>query len=104
MMRYSLIVGLTCAAFFADVTAAAAKKNGPPGALSIVNASAEALNGLVITAGDKTATLSKPLAPKKRIVIKLPKMNGCAVSVVATFEGGNRSGADALDICKEKLI
>ena len=133
-MRYSRIAGLTCAALFANVTtvtaqslmdvpspimpgsapadAAAApepaapkpKPKGPPGAVTIVNASAKSVTGVVLTAGDQTATLSKPLAPKARTAVKLPKMKGCTVSVAATFEGGDTSDSDAFNVCKEKLI
>jgi hypothetical protein len=80
------------------------KQKGPPGAVTVVNASAKTVTGVVITAGDKTATLSKPLAPKGRTAVKLPKLKGCTVSVAATFDGGSKSGADAFDVCKEKLI
>ena len=80
------------------------KQKGPPGAVTVVNASAKTVTEVAITAGDKTATLSKPLAPKGRTVVKLPKLKGCTVSVAATFDGGSKSGADAFDVCKEKLI
>ena len=80
------------------------KRKGPPGAVTVVNASAKTVTGVVITAGDKTTTLSKPLAPKARASIKLPKMKGCTVSVAATFEGGGKSDTDAFNVCKEKLI
>jgi hypothetical protein len=80
------------------------KQKGPPGAVTVVNASAKTVTGVVITAGNKTATLSKPLAPKGRTAVKLPKLKGCTVSVAATFEGGSKSDADAFDVCKEKLI
>jgi hypothetical protein len=140
-MRYSLIVGFSCAALLADVTAVDAqsmmgspsprmmdtsptvpgsapadaaaapetaapkpKPKGPPGAVTIVNASAKSVTGVVISAGDQTATLSKPLAPKARTAVKLPKMKGCTVSVAATFEGGDTSDSDAFNVCKEKLI
>src|SRR4051795_12158940 len=119
-MRYSLIAGLTCAALFANVTtvtaqslmdvpspimpgsapadAAAApeaaapkpKPKGPPGAVTIVNASAKSVTGVVLTAGDQTATLSKPLAPKERTAVKLPKMKGCTVGLVANSGAGRR--------------
>ena len=79
------------------------KRKGPPGAVTVINASANTLTGVVITAEDKTATLSKPLAPKARTAVKLPKLKGCTVSVAATFEGGGQSGG-AFDVCKEKLI
>jgi hypothetical protein len=80
------------------------KQKGPPGAVTVINASAKTVTGVVITAGDKTATLSKPLAPKGRTAVKLPKLKGCTVSVAATFEGGSKSDADTFDVCKEKLI
>ena len=79
-------------------------QKGPPGAVTVVNASTKAVTEVTITAGDKTASLSKPLAPKARAAVKLPKMKGCTVSVAATFDGGSKSGADAFDVCKEKLI
>ena len=90
-MRYSLITGLTCAALVVGLTPATAqtlmgarcagfstggcrgrpqatapkpKQKGPPGAVTVVNASAKTVTEVAITAGDKTATLSKPLAPK----------------------------------------
>src|SRR3954469_560076 len=114
-MRCSFVIGLTCAAFSAGFTAASpqsmmgvpapaassstpadataapepaapkAKQKVPPGALTVINASTETVTGVVITAGDKTATLAKPLAPKARTAVKLPKIKGCTVSVVATF-------------------
>ena len=135
-MRYSLIVGLSCAALLADVTAVGAqsmmgipspavpgsapadasaapdaagpkskpKQKGPPGAMTVVNASTKTVTAVVIKAGDQTATLSKPLAPKGRATVKLPKTKVCTVSVTATFDGGSKSDADAFDVCKEKLI
>src|SRR4051812_10490542 len=80
------------------------KRKGPPQAVTVINASAKTVTGVVISAGDKTATLSKPLAPKARASVKLPKLKGCTVSVAATFEGGGKSDTDALDVCKEKSI
>lgn len=80
------------------------KPKGPPGAVTVINASANTVTEVVITAGDKTAMLSNPLAPKGRTAIKLPKMNGCTVSVAATFEGGGKSDAETFDVCKEKSI
>ena len=82
----------------------APKQKGPSGAITVVNASTKTVMEVAITAGDKTASLSKPLAPKARTAVKLPKMKGCTVSVAATFEGGSRSDADAFNVCQEKLI
>jgi hypothetical protein len=133
-MRYSLLTGFACAALVLGLTPAVAqstmsmpspagagsapgeaapeaaapkskpKQKGPPGAVTVVNASTKAVTEVAITAGDKTASLSKPLAPKARTAVKLPKMKGCTVSVAASFEGGGRSDADAFDVCREKLI
>jgi hypothetical protein len=128
-MRYSLIFGFSCAALSADVTAVGAqsmmgipspavsgsapdaaapkskpKQKGPPGAVTVVNASTKTVTAVVIRAGDQTTTLSKPLAPKGRAAVKLPKTKGCTVSVAATFDGGSKSDVDAFDVCKEKLI
>ena len=133
-MRYSLMTGFACAALVLGLATAGAqstmsmpsaagagsapgeaapeaaapkpkpKQKGPPGAVTIVNASTKAVTEVAITAEDKTASLSKPLAPKARTAVKLPKMKGCTVSVAATFEGGDTSDSDAFNVCKEKLI
>jgi hypothetical protein len=131
-MRYPLIAGLACAVLLASVTAISAqtpavpgsvpgdaaatpetaapkqkqkpKRKGPPSSVTVINATASPVTGVVITAGDKTTKLSKPLAPKARATVKLPKMQGCTVSVAATFEGGGKSDAETFDVCKEKSI
>jgi hypothetical protein len=133
-MRYSLLTGFACAALILGLTPAVAqstlsmpspaeagsapaeaapeaaapkpkpKQKGLPRAVTVVNASTKAVTEVAITAGDKTASLSKPLAPKARTAVKLPKMKGCTVSVAATFEGGGKSDADAFNVCREKLI
>jgi hypothetical protein len=131
-MRYPLIAGLACAALLASVTAIPAqtpavpgsapgdaaatpetaapkpkpkpKRKGPPSSVTVINATANTATGIVITAGEKTTKLSKPLAPKGRATVRLPKLKGCTVSVAATFEGGGRSDAETFDVCKEKSI
>ena len=133
-MRYPLIAGLACAALLASVTAISAqtpavpgsvpgdaaatpetaapkqkpkpkpKRKGPPSSVTVINATANTATGLVITAGEKTTTLSKPLAPTGCATVRLPKLKGCTVSVAATFDGGSKSDADAFDVCKERLI
>ncbi len=129
-MRYRLIAELACAALLAGVTAVYAqtptvpgstpgdaaatpetaapkpkpKRKGLPSSVTVINATASPMTGVVITAGDKTTKLSKPLAPKGRVAVRLPKMKGCTVSVAATFEGGGKSDADTFNVCKEKSI
>jgi hypothetical protein len=131
-MRYPLIAGLACAALLASVTAISAqtpalpgsvpgdaaatpetaapqqkskpKRKGPPSSVTVINATANTATGIVITAGEKTTKLSKPLVPKGRATVRLPKLKGCTVSVAATFEGGGKSDAETFDVCKEKSI
>src|SRR4051812_36069247 len=131
-MRYPLIAGLACAVLLASVAAMSAqtpaepgsvpgdaaatpetaapkqkqkpKRKGPPSSVTVINATANTATGIVITAGDKTTKLSKPLAPKGRATVRLPKLKGCTVSVAATFEGGGKSDAETFDVCKEKSI
>jgi hypothetical protein len=133
-MRYPLIAGLACAALLASVTAISAqtpavpgsvpgdaaatpetaapkqkpkpkpKRKGPPSSVTVINATANTATDIVITAGEKTTKLSKPLAPKGRATVRLPKLKGCTVSVAATFEGGGKSDAETFDVCKEKSI
>ena len=61
------------------------------------------LSSLEVSADDKSAKLSKPLAPKKKAVLKLPAFKSCSVSVVASFEGQAGESSE-VDICKEKTI
>src|SRR3954447_8102997 len=116
-MRYSLLTGFACAALVLGLTPAVAQpvmsmpsaagagsapaeaapeatapkpkpnQKGPPRAVTVVNASTKAVTEVAIMAGDKSASLSKPLASKARAAVKLPKMKGCTVSLAASFEG-----------------
>lgn len=76
----------------------------PARALTINNASPNVLSGLEVSGDGKTASLSKPLAPKKKATLKLPVFKSCTVTVSATFEGQAAADASDLDICKEKAI
>lgn len=80
------------------------KRKGPPASITVINASAHTATQVVITGEDKPATLSKPLAPKARAAVKLPKLKGCLVSVAATFESEGQVDAGQFNICKEKSI
>ena len=75
-----------------------------PSAVTVANASTHTATMVIITAEDSTASTSKPLAPKARTTLKLPKLQGCTVSVSARFEGGGRVDIGEFDVCKEKTI
>jgi len=59
---------------------------------------------IVITAEDATASTSKPLGPKARTTLKLPKIQGWTVSVAASFAGVGQVEVGEFDICKDRTI
>ena len=133
-MRYPLVVGLTCAAFVAGLTAVAAQQPAPAApesepadagaapaapkpkpkpkptgptpaqALTVVNASGNTALDVIIEGENQSARLGKPLAPKAQASLKLPKLKGCTVSVVAMFQGGGKAEVEEFDVCKETSI
>jgi len=76
----------------------------PAQALTVVNASPNTALDVIVTADEQTARLGKPLAPKAQASLKLPKLKGCTVSVMAMFQGGGQAEVGELDVCKEKSI
>ena len=126
-MRLPTLAGLACAALLAadlavaqtppppaeaEAPAAPAKPRAkraaapkPASAVTVTNASTHTATRVVITGEDeKTATLSKPLAPKAKAVVKLPKLKGCMVAVQATFESEGLVDVGEFDVCKDKTI
>jgi hypothetical protein len=84
-----------------------ARKPSAPRAAQIVtvtNATPNTATEVVITADEKTVKVSKPLKPKAKTAVKLPRIKGCTVQVAATFEGEGRVDAGEFDICKDKSI
>lgn len=75
-----------------------------PSVVTLANASTKTAVMVIITTEDLTASTSKPLAPKARTTLKLPKLQGCTVSVTASFEGGGQVEVGEFDICKDKTI
>ena len=79
------------------------KPSGP--SLTIVNARDTAATQVAVTAGDKTFRTSKPLAPKARTVMKLPRMKGCTVMVAAAYAGDDElTEVGEVNVCKEKSV
>lgn len=98
-MRLYAAAGLAIVA-----TGALAAPPKPASALLITNARAVPAVEVVIGAGEKTVGLPKPLAPKAKATLKLPKVTGCTVSVSATFADESVVEMDDFDVCKEKTI
>ena len=76
----------------------------PPFIVTLANASTHTAVMVIITTEDAIASTSKPLGPKARATLKLPKLQGCTVSVTASFEGGGQVDVGEFDICKDKTI
>ena len=76
----------------------------PAQALTVVNASANTALDVIITGEGQTARLGKPLAPKARATLRLPKLKQCTVSVQAMFQGGGFVEMNDFDVCKETSI
>ena len=76
----------------------------PPSIVTLANASTHTAVMVIITTEDAIASTSKPLGPKARATLKLPKLQGCTVSVTASFEGGGQVDVGEFDICKDKTI
>jgi hypothetical protein len=86
--------------------AAKPRKRGPTPASAVVitNASKHTATGVTITAEGQDAKVAKPLKPKAKATVKLPKLQGCIVTVAATFEGEGQVEAGEFDVCKDRNI
>ena len=79
------------------------KPSGP--SLTIVNARDAVATQVAVVAGDKTIRTSKPLAPKGRTVMKLPRMKGCTVTVAAAYADDEAlTEVGEVNVCKEKSV
>jgi hypothetical protein len=90
----------------AAAPAAKPKKRGPSPASAVIvtNASTHTATAVTITGEGNDAKVSKPLKPKAKTTVKLPKLKGCMVSVAATFEGEAQADLGEFDVCKDKNI
>jgi hypothetical protein len=81
-----------------------AKTPRPAQMVTLTNATGQTATQVVITAEDQTAKLTKPLGPKGKASLKMPKIKGCMVSVAAVFEGEGQVDIGDFDICKDRTI
>lgn len=72
--------------------------------VTLTNASASTATEIVVSAGDMTAKLDKPLLAKAKASLRLPKLKGCVVSVAASFEGEGQVEVGEFNVCKDKSI
>ena len=85
-------------------TAAAAQAGKPASSLVITNARAVPATEVAVSAGEAVVKLPRALAPKGRATLKLPKIAGCTVAVVATFADESVVEVDEFDVCREKTV
>lgn len=125
-MRLPIILGFACAVLLsgaavaqtapaaapadaaapAETAAPKPKPRGPQPAsvVTVSNATANTAVAVTVTGEGKTAKLPKPLAPKARASLKLPRLRRCLVSVEASFEGGGEVQIGEFNVCREKTI
>src|SRR4051812_13975152 len=73
--------------------------------LTIVNGRAVPATTVAVLVGAKAVTRSGPLAPNARITLKLPSVQGCRVSVVASFPGWYSAiTRGKINVCKTGLV
>jgi len=95
---------IAATALLLTATGAMAAPTKPASAVLITNAREVAVTDFIVEAGGQTVRLAKPLAPKGKTTLKLPKMSGCIVAVAATFEDESTADLSELDVCKDKTV
>ncbi|WP_162820178.1 hypothetical protein [Microvirga calopogonii] len=95
---------IAATALLLTATSAMAAPAKPASAVLVTNAREVAVTDVTVEAGGKTVRLAKPLAPKAKTTLKLPKMSGCTVTVAATFEDESTADLSEFDVCKDKNV
>jgi hypothetical protein len=100
-----LSVAVLGALALASPALAQTKKMRPGTTLTVVNERQEVAIQVAVAADDKIVRSAKPLAPKGRAVLKLPKLTGCTVTVSAAFAGEDAmKEIGEVDVCREKSV
>jgi hypothetical protein len=73
--------------------------------LVVVNGRAVPATAVAVLVGAKAVARSGPLASNSRVTLKLPKVKGCRVSVVASFPGWYSAVARGnINVCKTRGV
>jgi hypothetical protein len=83
---------------------AAPTKTKPVSTVIITNARDIPATDVAIGVNGQTVRLTKPLAPKAKTTLRLPKMTGCMVAVAATFEDESTAEFPELDVCQDGTV
>jgi hypothetical protein len=101
IFRITIATSLLLAA--TGVIAAPAKPK-PVSTVLITNARDVSATDVAIGANGRTVRLAKPLAPKAKTTLRLPKMTGCVVAVAASFEDESTAEFPELDVCQDHTV
>jgi hypothetical protein len=101
IFRITIATSLLLAA--TGVTAAPAKSKAVSTVL-ITSACDLSATNVAIGANGQTVRLAKPLAPKVKTTLKLPKMTGSVVAVAASFEDESTAESPELDTCQDHTV
>jgi hypothetical protein len=97
-------VAATCLLLAAGHAIAAPEKPKPASALVITNAREVPATDIAIGANGQTVRVAKPLASQAKTTLKLPKMPGCVVAIVANFADESSVQMDEFDVCKDRTV
>jgi hypothetical protein len=70
----------------------------------VVNARGVVATQIVADVSGQVLTLSRPLAPKARVVWRLPRGAGCLVSVSVAYQDGEMAEVQDYDVCADKTL
>jgi hypothetical protein len=101
-MTYRIIgvLGLVLAA----TAASAQTAPKPPSEISITNGRSVPATDVAVSVDQTTLRLPKALAPKAKASLKLPKMQGCMVGILASFEDESVVELGEYDVCKDRNV
>jgi hypothetical protein len=97
-------IAVTSLLVAANTALAAPDKSKPASSLVITNAREVPAIDIAIGANGQTVRVSKPLASKAKTTLKLPKMQGCMVAVVANFADESSVQMDEFDVCNDSTV
>lgn len=83
-----------------------AAKGQHAGAISILNARADAVAAVSITnaKGKVVASVKKAIAPGKKVGLSIPGGNGCDFTVAARFGDGTEFEPTPVNLCRDKTL
>lgn len=98
------IIAATSLLFAVTSAIAAPQKPKSVSTVLITNSREVPATDVSVGVDGQTVRLAKPLPPKTKTTLKLPKVTGCIVAVAATFEDESTAELPVLDVCKDRTV